>query len=50
MQDLAIAGGLKRDEALRGWRVVALKVSVIATSLLGSAPWSPLPLTVEVTA
>ncbi len=31
-------------------RVVALKLSVIATSLLGSAPWSPFPLTVEVMA
>jgi len=31
-------------------RVVARKVSVIATSLFGSAPWSPLPLMVEVMA
>jgi hypothetical protein len=31
-------------------RVVALTVSVIATSLFGSAPWSPLPLMVEVIA
>jgi len=28
----------------------AARWSVIATSLLGSAPWSPFPLTVEVTA
>ena len=30
--------------------VVAAMVSVMTTSLLGSAPWSPLPLTVEVMA
>src|SRR6516162_508947 len=30
--------------------VVALSGSVIVTSLLGSAPWSPLPLTVDVMA
>ena len=30
-------------------RLVAAKLSVIATSLFGSAPWSPFPLTVEVT-
>ena len=29
---------------------MALSGSVIATSLFGSAPWSPLPLTVEVMA
>ncbi len=29
---------------------VALTRSVISTSLFGSAPWSPLPLTVDVTA
>ena len=31
-------------------RLVAAKLSVIMTSLFGSAPWSPFPLTVEVTA
>jgi hypothetical protein len=31
-------------------RVVAASLSVIATSLFGSAPWSPFPLTVEVIA
>ena len=30
-------------------RLVAAKLSVITTSLFGSAPWSPFPLTVEVT-
>ena len=30
-------------------RLVAAKLSVIMTSLFGSAPWSPFPLTVEVT-
>src|ERR1700722_19566572 len=30
--------------------VVALSLSLITTSLFGSAPWSPLPLTVEVMA
>jgi hypothetical protein len=30
-------------------RLIAAKVSVIMTSLFGSAPWSPFPLTVEVT-
>jgi hypothetical protein len=29
---------------------VALRLSVISMSLSGSAPWSPLPLTVDVTA
>lgn len=29
-------------------KVVAAILSVIATSLFGSAPWSPFPLTVEV--
>ena len=33
-----------------GGAEVALGWSVIVTSLLGSAPWSPLPLTVEVMA
>jgi mRNA-degrading endonuclease toxin of MazEF toxin-antitoxin module len=33
-----------------GGSVVAVKASVTTTSLLGSAPWSPLPLTVEVMA
>jgi hypothetical protein len=30
--------------------LMALNLSVIATSSFGSAPWSPLPLTVEVIA
>jgi hypothetical protein len=35
---------------LSAGRVCAPSLSVMATTLFGSAPWSPLPLTVEVTA
>jgi hypothetical protein len=49
-QDLAVASGPHGAEALaRHWRGGG-GLSVMATSLFGSAPWSPFPLTVEVTA
>ena len=37
-------------KASRAGNEVDLRLSVMLTSLSGSAPWSPLPLTVEVTA
>jgi hypothetical protein len=44
-----IAGATVRNDSWAG-RAVALRLSVTETSWFGSAPWSPPPLTVEVTA
>ena len=51
-QDLAGLGRLDSRERLSGpaGAVVAESRSVMATTLFGSAPWSPLPLTVDVSA
>jgi hypothetical protein len=50
-EHLGEPGRAHRAEALPGPRgAVAAGESVISTSLFGSAPWSPPPLTVEVMA
>lgn len=45
---LSVARNVEKLSRRAQWG--ALNLSVIATSLFGSAPWSPLPLTVEVIA